>query len=181
MKTFVSFCLVVLLVGVGGCKKEKKDACVGIICQNGGHCENGVCVCDSGFSGTQCEVYDSCFNVQCGTHGTCVNGTCICDSGWTGADCSLPPCWIGHTGSVRIICDTTFTYTVTVNGNVKGEVSYHNDLVLSNIPIVTTSFHFVSNQQCLAYVSGHSVNIPCSYFTRNITINECQETTLVIP
>ena len=54
MKTLVCFCLVVMLVGVGGCKKEKKDACVGVVCQNGGHCENGICVCQHLWSGSDC-------------------------------------------------------------------------------------------------------------------------------
>jgi len=89
MKNLVYFFLVVS-VTMGSCKKEtqQQDPCDGIICLNGGICVNGVCVCDTGYSGTQCEIYDACYNVQCGAHGHCVNGICQCDPGWTAAGCS---------------------------------------------------------------------------------------------
>ncbi len=89
MKPLLSFCLLVLLA-VGSCKKEitQQDLCAGIVCLSGGHCVDGVCVCDSGYSGVQCEIYDSCFNVQCGAHSHYENGNCVCDSGWICAGCS---------------------------------------------------------------------------------------------
>ena len=33
----------------------KKDPCKGVTCQNGGACNNGSCVCPSGYSGNFCE------------------------------------------------------------------------------------------------------------------------------
>ena len=55
MKNLLYFSLVVLLLGVGGCKKDK---CNGVVCQNGGHCENGVCVCANNYNGLNCEIFD---------------------------------------------------------------------------------------------------------------------------
>ncbi len=33
-----------------------KDACSGVVCQNGGTCSGGTCTCPNGFSGTHCET-----------------------------------------------------------------------------------------------------------------------------
>lgn len=45
-----------------GCKKDKKggifggDPCKNVTCLNGGHCEDGTCVCATGYTGTDCGV-----------------------------------------------------------------------------------------------------------------------------
>lgn len=40
------------------CNKDSSnpDPCVGIVCQNGGTCSNGICTCPSGYEGTYCET-----------------------------------------------------------------------------------------------------------------------------
>ncbi len=53
MKNLVCFCLVVLvIITIGSCKK--KDNCEGMVCDINNHCEDGICVCDSGYSGKHC-------------------------------------------------------------------------------------------------------------------------------
>ncbi len=32
-----------------------KDECSGVTCQNGGSCNDGICTCPSGYTGTRCE------------------------------------------------------------------------------------------------------------------------------
>jgi hypothetical protein len=53
MKNLVYFILLVLLT-TSSCKK--KEACDGVICQNGGSCVDGVCVCVNGYTGSQCQI-----------------------------------------------------------------------------------------------------------------------------
>ena len=52
MKNLVYFFLVVLLVGVGGCKKDKCEW----YCLHYGTCIDGVCRCASGWSGANCNI-----------------------------------------------------------------------------------------------------------------------------
>lgn len=37
------------------CKKEK-DPCEDVVCYNGGHCEDGTCVCAAGYEGADCKT-----------------------------------------------------------------------------------------------------------------------------
>jgi len=56
MKNLVYFFLVVL-VTLSSCKKEaQQDACVGIVCLNGGTCVDGICICDTGWAGADCSI-----------------------------------------------------------------------------------------------------------------------------
>ena len=52
-------------------------------CGTHGTKKNGVCVCDTGWSGTYCENELN----PCSGHGTKTNGTCVCNSGYTGTNC----------------------------------------------------------------------------------------------
>ncbi len=80
MKNLVYFILLVLLT-TSSCKK--KEACDGVICQNGGSCVDGVCACDSTWTGTNCET------PICGLHQHVETNSCVCDSGWVGIDCKV--------------------------------------------------------------------------------------------
>jgi hypothetical protein len=40
-----------------GCKKPSDyDSCFRVSCGTNAHCENGVCVCDSGYAGVDCSI-----------------------------------------------------------------------------------------------------------------------------
>tara|TARA_B100000963_G_scaffold302195_1_gene275035 strand:- start:170 stop:838 length:669 start_codon:yes stop_codon:yes gene_type:complete len=81
----IIFLLVFALLQLNSCKK---DPCETVICLNGGVCNDGLCDCPDGYSGTQCETYDDCFGIVCLNNGVCVNGICNCPEGYTGSDCS---------------------------------------------------------------------------------------------
>lgn len=53
MRNHISIFLLIMLLAMGGCKKDK---CAGIVCQNGGTCVDGVCVCTNGYTGTHCDT-----------------------------------------------------------------------------------------------------------------------------
>ena len=65
------------------------DDCDDIICENGGTCDDGICDCPDGFSGTNCEIQDLCFGIICNNGGTCIDGSCDCLDGYTGANCEI--------------------------------------------------------------------------------------------
>ena len=67
----------------------EKEPCESVFCQNGGICDDGICDCPVGFSGSICEIEDRCItqNVQCQNGGTCVDGTCNCPEGFIGTNC----------------------------------------------------------------------------------------------
>ena len=48
-------------------------SCTGVVCQNGGGCNNGVCVCPTGYTGTNCQTLvpgDILFWTDCSTFDT---------------------------------------------------------------------------------------------------------------
>ena len=54
MKTLRLFSLALSFVALAltGCKDECKD----VVCQNGGTCDEGTCLCATGYEGTNCET-----------------------------------------------------------------------------------------------------------------------------
>ncbi len=54
--------MITMLVTIGFCSTLiytsscKKSTCSGVVCQNGGSCNNGSCTCPSGYSGTNCQT-----------------------------------------------------------------------------------------------------------------------------
>lgn len=125
MKKFITLFLIVF---VWAC-----DPCRDVTCING-TCEDGECVCITGWTGESCEI-DMCASVNCGDHGTCVAGICQCNSGWEGTycdQCSVDcgdhgecdddgecECDAGWTGD---LCDEEVTTTICTNTCV-----WHND------------------------------------------------------
>ena len=82
----LSISIVFLFLLVNSCKK---NPCENVACINGGACQDGTCLCPSGFSGVNCEIEDPCRLVNCGSHGHCVTGNCVCDAGYEGVDCNV--------------------------------------------------------------------------------------------
>ena len=75
------------------CQVPPPNACDGVVCQNGGNCQDGFCNCTGGFTGSSCEVppQDPCDGVVCQNGGNCQNGSCNCTGGFTGSTCEVPP------------------------------------------------------------------------------------------
>ena len=77
------------------CEANIND-CDGVICQNGGTCQDGVnsfsCDCLEGYAGNMCEAnINDCEGVICHNGGTCQDGvnsfSCDCTDGYTGDNC----------------------------------------------------------------------------------------------
>jgi len=84
MKNFFQFAFAALfLIQLTSC-----DECKDVTCTNGS-CEDGTCICPTGFSGTSCEVEDKCItnNVECLNDGVCEDGECDCEPFYRGDDC----------------------------------------------------------------------------------------------
>jgi ABC-type branched-subunit amino acid transport system substrate-binding protein len=56
-------------------------------CNLRGTCDNGVCQCQTGWSGASCNIAEC--TTDCGgeLRGECVNGVCQCKDGFSGSDC----------------------------------------------------------------------------------------------
>jgi len=71
--------------------------CDTLQCSNGGYCQDGHCICPSGWTGPNCQTpvtTDPCQNMTCKNGGYCQNGACVCPQDWAGADCGtrVDPC-----------------------------------------------------------------------------------------
>jgi len=66
---------------INGCT----DPCGDVVCNNGGICDEGICDCPEGFSGTNCEI-DLC--AEC-VNGSCTTGDCVCEAGYEGENCDV--------------------------------------------------------------------------------------------
>lgn len=64
---------------------EGELPCQRVFCGPNSYCDNGVCICDSGyvhdsFTG---ECVPTCIGISCGANAYCYHGECVCDSGYT--------------------------------------------------------------------------------------------------
>ncbi|CAJ0950249.1 unnamed protein product [Ranitomeya imitator] len=59
-------------------------------CSNQGRCDDGVCVCDSGYAGPDCSSRTCPEN--CHNQGRCDDGKCVCNPGFSGLDCGSRAC-----------------------------------------------------------------------------------------
>lgn len=81
--SIISFAAVFLLPSCNECKDT--------VCLNGGACDDGTCICPSGYTGANCENEDRCYtnNIHCLNGGTCFDGKCDCPVGYTGLNCEV--------------------------------------------------------------------------------------------
>lgn len=64
------------------------DPCEGVVCLNGGVCNDGTCDCPDGYYGVNCEnEVDPCKGVRCLNGGSCDDGECDCPEGYDGEFC----------------------------------------------------------------------------------------------
>lgn len=114
-----------LAAGCGG-ENEKPDPCENVTCGTNATCSEGVCACNTGFSGdadAACTpTQASCEDVVCGLNAQCQAGECLCKAGYEGdADegCTpVPTCTdtscSGHgecsieSGQVSCACDAGY-------------------------------------------------------------------------
>ena len=70
------------------CNWGECKSCLGRNCNMHGACMDGVCTCDSGFTGPNCELEDNdCMRSRCNGHGSCLaDGGCKCVGGWMSED-----------------------------------------------------------------------------------------------
>ncbi|KAL7673330.1 hypothetical protein ACOME3_008192 [Neoechinorhynchus agilis] len=71
------------------------DPCFGVVCKNGGQCDETavlanslkLCNCPVGYYGRYCEIKsDPCYNLNC-NNGQCIDGVCQCSPGYMGELC----------------------------------------------------------------------------------------------
>ncbi len=90
LKSWIRVLALVLLVGFAACTDD--EPCDNLDCgPNSVGCEEGVCICETGWFGANCEQFDcSIYGDEGCVNGTCneITGECECDEGWYGADCS---------------------------------------------------------------------------------------------
>ncbi|NOT36428.1 MAG: hypothetical protein HOP11_03510 [Saprospiraceae bacterium] len=126
MKTTIVSLLMVMFF-VSSCSKDE-DPCEGVICQNGGFCEAGVCKCPPGYFGKFCETkVDPCVNISCKNGGTCINGLCNCLPGYSGSDCGT----ILTPKSIIITSIKVLKWPTTDNTGVSWDFSTGPDLFVS--------------------------------------------------
>ena len=95
------------------------NSCDGVDCGKFGACQNGDCLCQSGYSSVdkQACAVDNCYRIDCGSYGICQpnerreehrvvsSWTCECSGGYSGTHCENDPCHdveCGRWGSCRV-------------------------------------------------------------------------------
>lgn len=87
LKNWIQVLMLTLLVGFAACTE---DACESTDCgPNSVDCQEGVCVCTTGWYGEFCDQYDCNISGLGCVNGDCLpDGTCDCEEGFYGGDCS---------------------------------------------------------------------------------------------
>lgn len=104
--------------------------CPSLDCSGNGACNDGVCACNSGYTGANCdrcaagfEGYprcvmsspDPCTGRTCSMRGTCTGGVCRCDPGHVGDDCER--CAVGYVQQgARCVMDPCASITCSARG-----------------------------------------------------------------
>ena len=82
-----------------------------------GTCNNGHCVCFSGYIGYNCLDADPCYGISCSSRGVCNKGKCDCNAGYKGYRCQTldlcyeVDCGLHGTCNSNGYCDCDFHYS----------------------------------------------------------------------
>ncbi len=132
----------------------KKDACENFICWNGGTCDNGTCVCASGWEGDICTTpvgnADPCLNVVCQNGGACVDGTCSCTVGYEGVNCETET-------RAKFIDTWSVNQSCSVAGNANFSVIISNGSTIQSVNIANFWNEFATVN---ATITGNTITIP---------------------
>jgi len=142
------------------------DPCGYINCGTYGTCNNGICECLSGYTGTQCTL-SPCAAAQCNTlHSTCDDtvGVCNCTGGYTGARCMTSPsctepCNNGYRsedligGCSSCICNNQWSGAACDTCNLKCENGFAPDASCSTCQCGTDTGFYGDQCQC-RYLTG---------------------------
>lgn len=128
-----------------------KDACKGVACLNGGSCQDGKCVCPSGYTGANCEK-TLCTGIDCKNGGTCKDGKCQCPAGYEGSLCetAMAEKFYGTwTGTIKYQDGSSFSATyVIAKGTSYLDVSIKETVVVG-VPSTITLVGTVSDTKTL--------------------------------
>lgn len=109
---------------------------------NGGECNDGTCICPTGFSGTYCETEEPCELITCLNDGVCVDGICNCQTGYVGSNCETEfrANLIGTYSGISSNClACTSSFLMVVSANQSGILKINLDNLCS--------WDFVANVQ----------------------------------
>lgn len=158
MKQFLYLLLAIaILFTTESCKK---DPCKDTVCLNGGACDDGTCICPTGYSGPQCQTFDPCAGINCLNGGTCISGACQCPAGYSGADCSvlLTPVQV----RVNSIVINSYPMTNSSGGGWDG--------LAGNGPDIFVSVNPGQSSNTTTWVSSTNNNLTGGSFTINTNI-----------
>ena len=149
-RTLVATIIVTLSVFTLTLYSCEKDACKKVNCQNGGLCDNGGCVCPTGYSGARCEIYEPCMTITCMNGGTCVDGKCNCPLGFEGQYCET-------------ISRNKFfgLWVVTEDGTTSNPAQYTVSLVAGSTAneVRILNFRNTSSNSVIAFVYRDTIRI----------------------
>mmetsp|Transcript_9111 Transcript_9111/g.27566 ORF Transcript_9111/g.27566 Transcript_9111/m.27566 type:complete len:1208 (-) Transcript_9111:54-3677(-) len=102
----------------------RADDCVGVVCQNGGSCSDGIhsasCICASTHVGSSCEFFDACLVSPCQNGGICSTsdtGDAVCTCPIASADACCDTSETGAPSSGVCINSTTAESQFNNNGS----------------------------------------------------------------
>ncbi len=86
MKQVFYLFIAAFIITVASCKQDK---CEGVVCKNGGTCQDGTCACNEAWTGPTCEIHtNACDTLRC-HWGYCATGHCNCDWHVSGDSCTI--------------------------------------------------------------------------------------------
>jgi hypothetical protein len=129
--TFVLLAFSLVLYTSCNTKDDLPDPCRHMICENGGTCTRGICVCPAEYEGKFCELKkDPCKDLNCLNGGICKDGTCACPFGFLGKRCELrladkfKGVWYGPRKCDGKKEDTSSIYILTTEDAFKVKITF---------------------------------------------------------
>ncbi len=187
--------LPIFIISCISCNESPVNPCDRIVCNNGGVCENGICLCPLGFSGDSCEKENKCIthnkNCDCGKcDSTSIYLECICEP-YTYTLC--PPITLVDTsaperfvGGYSVTENCAAPYYAIVGRSVAGKVVFQNfsnkTQVIATVRAYCLNIH--SQATYGLYICGGEGTINSSYDTIRLKYQyilgvECYDCTAV--